>query len=327
MTTASLTDTFVLTEHQLKIRRKEIRKMLRDTFELEHGALVSTSSVKIPCVLRAYKMTEAEYQANKAHVVTALLNHLPAGDAEQEERPCEGFFYDFRQLLQEGWIGLDKRVLYLPILLSVNRWNVLNAKYGIDMHNYSTRQGILQYPLLYDELLVMLSNLQSPMEDEVHPVVCFLTDESREHEMFTGIVKKGCRISSLTAIQELFQRVWILYDRSELDRYGPPEVAASTEQKRRREVTTMHDVKPQYTAKIDRILARVQSELESIHEGPVQSIHNLLYTENMRQYVQQELQAGLTEAQIQSILVSDWLSSVFHQRAAESTPMTGMMQS
>lgn len=172
--------------------RDRILNLMRNTRYLDHP------DKKCGISVRHYKQTIEEHRIKVQHkyLVTIFFGDWPK---EEEKEPClEGFCYDFRTLLAEDCVRLDRGQSWIPIPLGVKRWNYLR-KNRRDIHELSRRTGYLFYPLTREE-----SN--------------FLNENIRNHPMLCSVVK-GCYPISLEQMAHKFD-VHNLYDTTETIRFG-----------------------------------------------------------------------------------------------------------
>lgn len=131
------------------------RKIISDV--LEKTKTIDFPSEKNDLCIRFYKMTKDEYVLSKNSCFKIIFGTT-----------MEGYCYDFRQLMNDGYLYFDQQICQLPILLSGNRWNEIIKLGGIevlkkickrDLIDGNVESGIICWPLFQDEKSCILRNL------------------------------------------------------------------------------------------------------------------------------------------------------------------------
>lgn len=301
----------IATEPELTASRDTIRGLLKESRHLEYPELVNNTAT-----IRMFRMTKEEFEAAKPFTVTMLLGKLCKEQVCRE--PTEGFCYDIRTLVRLHYLRLNATVAYVPIPLSKRRWNQLVDRHGAAyISNYTRTVGILEYPLLYEELQVVLrtvanstSSAPESTEEEgegetiVHlkevPVVCVGESEGEDFIL-------GCKFASLEALREFFQMIEVLYDTSPTKRFGPPE--KSLPKKMPSIPSSLYSV----TAPLDEESAKKMAV--KIRDATREELrrHDLLYpvidqrlsSPKTMEWILDRMKSGETPGQIHGTLVND----------------------
>jgi hypothetical protein len=261
------------TEEQIISKRENIKKMLHDTYPIDYSGVPESS-----CVLRYYRMTESEFKDAINYTLTVWLGDPTTSGS------CEGFCYDIRQLLKERYIVLDGRTAQVPIPLSPERWNwLLENVNNQQLALYTTNKGILDYPLLKEELIVIFKNIKN------QATVCSMYDRC---------------IATSPDVVESRSQIQKYYDGQE--RFGP-DVAPTKPFTFSKSVQKLS--KREEQQKITHTISLVEKELRDLDVW-VQSIEELTYSDETKNYIRNLLNSGTTEEQIASFLIYDVLSSV-----------------
>jgi hypothetical protein len=255
-------------------KQAEIAGMLRETVHLDNPVAKAGQ-----CYLRHYHLTHEEYQQGKQFTFAIIFG----GSLPSQEVLCEGIVYDVRQLLKERYFAIDWKVGTIPVPLSAARWNVLHKKY--DLNKYSKKEGILEYPLLKSEFLVILRSLRSQVHvcSTKSAVVCLSADQP-----FRGV--------------ETFR----FYDESEFRRYGPeiredplPATRDDIAAGRFKFAPVQPDKLPKKIEKVNRLLKK---ELQSMGFGG-ERIDSELASPTHLSFVRSSLASGNSEEAVVNTVV------------------------
>lgn len=153
----------VMKDKEIAQLRQSIIDMMKES-RFADGASVPT--------LTLYEMSETKYEQMKqnGYVFAMFLEDCP-----WKTLKTEGFAYDILRLVKEGWLTIDNVVGYLPIPLSVQRWNYLIQKHGQEqMGGVTFSVGKLTFPLYQRELTNIIQKLANK------PLLCCTAESSVE---------------------------------------------------------------------------------------------------------------------------------------------------
>src|SRR3972149_9445227 len=172
--------------------RLKIREKLYDL-------LKKTSEKKINvCPMRYYKMTKEEYNNVKSYCFNVILHY--------EDKIYEGFCYDIRMLMQERYLEFNLKCGFYPIILKVERWNWM-VENEEQLALYSKIPGILAFPMIKDELLTLLKNINNPI---------------------TIMIVDSNKIMKIRINEEYNYVKENLYDISKEERFGPKKIITTS---------------------------------------------------------------------------------------------------
>lgn len=272
-----------LNEKQILQKQANIKKMLADTFTIDYP-----NSVFGECVLRFYRMTASEYASNQDYTLTIIF-----GDRPSNRNVCEGYCYDIRQLLAEKYITLDGRTAHVPIPLSPDRWNWLHRHVPHDkLQLYSRESGKLEYPLLHQELMVILKNIRH------QPTICSTTN--------------GCVPIDL-AKESPQIKIMKLFDPSTQQRFGPePESEKQPEKPFVFSPAIEQQNKQAESTRIKRVLDLTSQELKDLDIW-VTKVQETLFSQKNQDYIKQMLSSGANEEQVSGFLIEDIIRSLLRK--------------
>jgi hypothetical protein len=265
-----------LNEKQTLQKQANVKKLLADTFPIDYP-----NSFAGQCILRFYRMTASEYASSRDYTLTVIF-----GDKPSSKNKCEGFCYDIRQLLTEKYITLDGRTAHVPILLSPERWNWLCSHVSHDkLALYSREPGKLEYPLLHQELMVILKNIR------YQPTICSTMD--------------GCVPIDLTSTDVKTAK---LFDLSPDKRFGPEPTKEPSKPFVFSEGLEQQN-KQDESARVKRVLDLTSQELKDI-DIFVTKVQEVLFSEKNQDYIKKMLASGANEEQVSGFLIEDTLKTI-----------------
>lgn len=264
-------------EREVFQKQTELCTLLRKSF------IVSYKSSNDMCVLRYYKMTEKEYNENKLYTFSVFFGTNPS-QIPQVSSNCEGFCYDIRQLLREKYITLDGRTAHVPIPVSPERWAWLGNTFR-DLKKFYREPGKLEYPLLHDELMIILKNIK------YQPAICSTT--------------RGCVSINMESNVKLHK----LFDVSEENRFGPTPKQPVEVKPFSFSPVVEKNVRNDLQAKAQRVLELTSNELTSINIW-TNTVERALFSKENREYIAEILKSGATEEQVSGFLVEDVIKTL-----------------
>lgn len=146
-------------------RRAAVRRMLAATAHLDPEPPTG-ATIRVRC----FRMTRDECERARRYLLTVLLGDPPG----TRERPCEGFCYDLRDLLRTRHITLDGKGAALPVPLSPARWRWLEQHAPEEARQHARQPGLLEYPLLREELTMLLATMKDQPAVCSRPDACYL---------------------------------------------------------------------------------------------------------------------------------------------------------
>lgn len=265
--------------------RAKIIEMMKETRDIELSQLGNVST------LRYYKMTSVEFEQRRANLYTfSIFLGVP-----KEESATEGFAYDISNLLTEKYIVLNAKVCFVPIIMSMNRWNYLIRKYGKSLGDYTFRTGELDLPLYQGELMHLFKNIRN------HPILA--ADANGSIPMSAESIPKTMMHLSDESVGNRFGTVVLVNESATL----PPTIAAQSPK-------PAQVVIPTSEQKIDSILSSVERELRDVGVEDSE-VFAKLRSEETKRYIREMLQKpDISEAHVTSVLITDALTRVISRQ-------------
>lgn len=286
----------VIPDEKLANIRKCIIDVMQESRDLELGKIGKSPTV------RYYHMTEQEYQDSSTYVFTVFLGKFPESGSE-----TEGFSYDIRKLIRERYITFNQEINYVPIPLSVKRWNYIYNRLGKRMGEISFETGRLAFPLYKHELANIYSGIRN------HPTMCSTTE--------------GCVPVSIEKLGTVVGLVH-LSDQSKDNRFGkvgsaPVSVTninvvaalgvTNVEQKKMdlpgEETSTI--VGPD-DVRVNRVIQQIENELSDIGlgDGSDEAILKKLRSPESRQWIAKNLSQNKSDIQVTGMMFDDLLTAL-----------------
>ncbi len=291
--------------------RDAVNDLLRATFQEEHKEYMERIK-SCYSTFRYYRMTNSEYR--DAHDHYSLFYYIfgqPDG-----QKVAEGFVWDIRTLVREGYITVSFKVGGLPIPVSTKRWKAMysylknvpeSSPYAKERENLLNRlsreRNVLYYPLLLEEierLTKQYSDIQS-QKKENYSILCGHRDV--------------CTVLSIEEMIKKSQAYCHFWDTSPEDRYLKQEIHIKAADEAYYKFSSKTPVMEDIESAIQKVKAKTLESLKNLslnslsYPGSKQTIQDHLKTQDgtIRGYLSKD---KFTPEQSTSVLLDKYLSEI-----------------